>query len=305
MIFDTRDNVSLWLRILAVALAIAILICGSFLLAWQLYFGQMTGERYQSSGGLNINDSEIREGEGDQGEDLQTLEPIPTYSDDPNNDRNAEEIHPTELSGLKANIKSWINTGEPVHDSHVTNILVIGMDNQYETGGAKSAPLTTNGRADAMVVLSINHQTRKITMASLMRDQYAYLVVGNKGSFEKLHHALIYGGPSLQVQMVERYYKIVIDNYVIVNFESVTNIIDALGGITVDVEPNVAQFLNENCGFHIRSGENTFDGSHALVYMRIRRGNTGGDLNTAIELVDQFLTETQLVVVTEGTHSPY
>ncbi len=277
MIFDTHDNVSWWLQIIAVALAIAILVCGGLLIGWQVYFGQITGEDYDPSKGTDINSSSIKEGEGNEGDELVTLEPIVTDAPELDPNLEGETIHPSEMNNLKSNIKSWMNTGEAVRDNNVTNILVIGMENLVSTGTMKSQDLSVNGRADAMVLVSINHITKKITLASLMRDQYCYLVYNNKGSFQKLHHALSYGGPALQIQMLERYYKIVIDNYVLVNFDSVMSIIDALGKITVDVTKEEASYLNNYCGFNISAGPNEFDGYHALIYMRIRKGNTGGD----------------------------
>ncbi len=271
MIFDTRDNVSWWLRIIAVALAIAIVITGGLLIGWTAFFSQFQGERYVSDGGASLDNSSIVEGEGGQGEELDELEKV--GNDTPDEGMQGETIHPAELSSLKANIKSWLNTGEAVHDKNVTNILLIGMDDDYKEN------LSTKGRADAMMILSLNHRTKTITLASLMRDQYAYIVADGKGSFQKLHHSLNWG-PATLIQMVERYYKVTIDNYVIVNFASVAHVIDALGGVTIDIEANESSYLRGTCNWSIPSGACSVhvNGAHALTYMRIRKGNTGGDV---------------------------
>lgn len=272
MLFETRDTVSWWLRIVAVALAIAIVVTGGLLIGWDAYFGQMEGTRYKSQGGVDINNTTINEGDGDKGPNLEELEPADSGEEENNSEITGETIHPSQLNSLKDNIKQWMNTGSAVHDSNVTNILLVGMDDNY------SKTLSDHGRADAMMLMSINHKTKTITLASLMRDQYAYIVHNGKGSFQKLHHSLNYG-PATLIQMLERYYKVTIDNYVIVNFASVAKVIDALGGITVTIEPNEAKYLRDTCGWHISYGESTIgvDGAHALTYMRIRKGSTGGD----------------------------
>jgi len=286
MLFDTRDNVTFVLQIIAVALSIVLVITGGLFIAYRIFIDPMLGEDYDASLGADIDSTTIVEGSADAISEFEHLEKIDGLDDNQGETGeasvSAEPIHPTELSSLKDNIKSWINTGEAVRSNDVTNILVIGMENCIDTGSTKSYDLSVNGRADAMVIVSINHATKKITLASLLRDQYCYLVITKngktQGSFQKLHHALAYAGPSAQIQMIERYYKIVIDNYVIVNFDSVTAIIDELGGIDVDVTQNEASFLNSSCGFNISSGMNHFNGRDALVYMRIRKGNTGGEV---------------------------
>ncbi|MBP5662394.1 MAG: LCP family protein, partial [Clostridia bacterium] len=146
--------------------------------------------------------------------------------------------------------------------------LLIGMD-------LDSPDMTKNSRADAMMIVSLDRANRRMTLASVMRDQYCY--IPKTGKFEKLHHANAYGGPGAQIAVIEQYYKVGIDNYAVVNFYSLPKIIDALGGITVDITPQEAEFLNSTCGFNVEPGENHLPGQEILVYMRIRRGNTGGD----------------------------
>ena len=110
-----------------------------------------------------------------------------------------------------------------------------------------------------------------------MRDQYCYVERTNGiGKFEKLHHACAYGGPALQIQMIEKYYKISIDNYAVVNLYSLPKIIDAVGGIDVNITSNEAKYLNKTNKTSLTEGVNHLDGKNALRYMRIRY-NTGGD----------------------------
>lgn len=266
MLFQTKDNVSLMFQIIAVALAIATLVLGCAFGAWSWYFGRMSDGKYTPNQGVDIGSAgSIVEGDGSSLGSLATLPPI---AGDAGAAISGEDIHPQELNNLQANIKNWMNNGSPVRSQSVTNILLIGMDNEN---------LKSNSRADAMVIFSINHSTKTITLASIMRDQYSYIVHDNKGAFEKLHHANAYGGPTLQIQMLERYYKVSIDNYAIVNFASLPKVIDAMGGVEMELTQEESQYLRSKCGFkRLSTGKNTLSGQEALIYMRIRE-NIGGD----------------------------
>lgn len=277
MIFDTDDNVSLWLRIIAVALSIAIVVTGGLVIGWDAYFGRMTdGTGYQGSQGVDIDSGAIIEPSMDPDDVVDDPTDDPSITHAPGTQTAVPTIRPSALTNLKANIKNWMNNGTAVRDDGVINILFIGMENNDSNGNPQ--PLSVNGRADAMCIISVNKNTKTITLASLLRDQYSYIVVNGKGRFNKFHHALSYAGPAKQIEMIERYYKIVIDNYVIVNFESLPKVINALGGVEITLTKNEASYLR-NIGWQIPNAECslTVDGYHALTYMRIRKGATGGD----------------------------
>ncbi|MBE7092079.1 MAG: hypothetical protein E7365_02740 [Clostridiales bacterium] len=272
MIFDTRDNVSWWLQVLAVALSIAIIITGGLMIGWHSVFGSITeGDGYNRTQGQDIHHA---------GNIVDhTMNPYETHEPDITShpdSTNAPTIKPSSLSNLKNNIKNWMNNGSPVRDSDVTNILLIGMENNDGNGNPQA--LSVNGRADAMCIVSINKRTKTVTLASLMRDQYSYIVTGNSGRYTKFHHALSYSGPAKQIEMIERYYKVVIDNYVILNFASLPKAINALGGVKINVTKDEATYLR-SIGWNIskNGGPLKVDGYHALTYMRIRKGTAGGD----------------------------
>lgn len=263
MLFKTEDNITLVLQIVAVALAIVILVTGTFLVVWDVTVGRMTGERYISNGGMGLNEGTINEGEGGQG-NYGELGEIDVGDDD--TDLGGEAITPDSLSSLQANIKSWMNTGTAVHESYVTNFLLIGND-------------ADSTRADAMLIVSVNNKTKTITLASILRDQYSYIVHNGLGRFDKFHHSCAYGGPSLLIQMIERYYKVTVDNYACVNFETLPEIIDIAGGVEVTLTDAEAKYISTDW-YQTRlnkAGTYTLTGAEALIYMRIRKGNTGGD----------------------------
>ncbi len=284
-LFETDDSVSLWLQIIAVALVIAILITGGLLIGWNAFISKILGERYISNGGADINNSTINEGEGEI-IDHETLDPIIDNSEEPGNIDPAESINDSQLSSLQANIKSWMNTGTAVHSKDVINILLVGQD-------------IDKTRADAMMIVSLNKKTKVITLASLFRDQYAYIVKGNQGRFEKLHHACARGGFPLQIEMIERYYKVTIDNYIALDFTTLPKVIDAVGGVEVELNQAEADYMrNPPAPMEwkfpriTKAGTYTLSGYEALIYMRIRKGNTGGDtarVNRQQKVVKQLL----------------
>lgn len=310
MIFDTRDNVSLWLRIIAVALSVAIVITGGLAIVWEMFLGRINYDpNYNATVGSDIHSSTIVENPSNNVDPDENVEPDDEPDDDPDNSFASETIHPSVLTNLKSNMKSWMNNGDPVRDNDVINILFIGMENNNDYG--KPQPLSVNGRADAMCIASVNKKTKTITLASLLRDQYSYIIMGNSGRYTKFHHALSYSGPEKQIEMIERYYKVVIDNYVIVNFDSLPKIIDAVGGIDIDINKDEAYYLKNTCGWKIDVREQSMhvDGGHALTYMRIRKGNTGGDeartgrqqkvMMTLVDMVKNYSTAQMVSLVNE------
>ncbi len=90
---------------------------------------------------------------------------------------------------------------------------------------------------------------------------------------DKVNAALAYGGPELAVETLEGFTGLPIDNYVTVDFGGVEEIVDAIGGVRIDVEEPIAYQLAGRY-VYIPSGEQTLDGAAALAYVRYRGGPT-------------------------------
>lgn len=118
---------------------------------------------------------------------------------------------------------------------YVYNILLIGLDLR--------AGENWNGNSDSMILASINRETKEITLTSFMRDLYS-IVPGVEGP-KKLNYAHAKGGGPLLVQTIEELYRIDIDNYATVNFYDMIKIIDALGGLDIDVTDQEAAVANK------------------------------------------------------------
>ncbi len=121
---------------------------------------------------------------------------------------------------------------EELWDGEVTNILLIGNDSR--SGGE-------DGRSDAMILLSISDAGEKIHMTSLLRDMYVE-IPGYKGN--RLNAAYSYGGAELLMDTIEENFDIKVNRYVLVNFQAFAKLIDAVGGVEVDVTKEEIEYIN-------------------------------------------------------------
>lgn len=150
-----------------------------------------------------------------------------------------------------------LEAGEPV------SILLLGVD----TGDLGR---TEQGRSDSMVVLTINPHTQKTTLFSIPRDTYTE-IVGN-GTSDKINHAYAFGGTAMSINTVQQMLDIPIDFYVMVNMAGIQEVVDAVGGITV--ESPLAFIQN---GYDFVEGTNQLDGEAALSFARMRYEDPAGD----------------------------
>lgn len=178
-----------------------------------------------------------------------------------------------EIQKVDDTIKENIEKPEvkPLSDDDVYNVLLIGTDTRNNND---------RGRSDSMILVSINEKTEEIYMTSFMRDSY----VSIPGKYNnRINAAYAYGGPQLLMDTIEQNFKIKIDKYVRVNFFSFMEVIDAVGGVTINVTdaevPVLNSYLNElnrllgadaNSGKLSSGGTYNLSGKQALGYCRIR-----------------------------------
>ncbi|MBR5441879.1 MAG: LCP family protein, partial [Clostridia bacterium] len=155
-------------------------------------------------------------------------------------------------------------------EPHVRNILLIGAD--ADKGGSS--------RSDSIMIASVNKQTGRITVCSILRDTHLD-VPGHQES--KVNAAFSWGGANLLIQTIEQNFGIRIDDYAVVNFEMFTALIDGLGGIELDVTDDEADYINNRHKYgkeekpeEVPSGEGVhLSGYQALWYSRIRKLGNG------------------------------
>ncbi|MBQ8189394.1 MAG: LCP family protein [Lachnospiraceae bacterium] len=121
---------------------------------------------------------------------------------------------------------------EPAKEDGVINILLIGNDSRSQG---------EDGRSDAMILVSISDKTKTITMTSLLRDMYVE-IPGHDGN--RLNAAYSYGGPELLMETIEHNFDIPVHRYMLVNFQAFANLVDAVGGVDLELTNDEVQYVN-------------------------------------------------------------
>ncbi len=140
----------------------------------------------------------------------------------------------------------------------------------YISGIDTYGNINTVSRSDVNILVVVNPRTNKILLVNTPRDYYVQLH-GTTGLKDKLTHAGLYG-VDMSEKTLEDLYSVPIDYYLRINFASLTNIIDTLGGVTV---------YSDNAftagGYTFKEGYQDMDGKQALVFSRERHSFEAGD----------------------------
>ena len=151
-------------------------------------------------------------------------------------------------------------------------VLLMGVDSEKD-GLKKNA--YANG--DALILVTFNPSTFNVTMMSIPRDSYLPISCKNNQK-NKLTHAGWYGTECM-MDTIENTFDITIDYYVKVNFKGVVNLVNALGGVEVEVPKKLCTDNSDRMGkICINKGYQTLDGEHALVLARNRYDLALGDI---------------------------
>lgn len=165
----------------------------------------------------------------------------------------------------------------PRQEDYVMTCLLFGLE---EIGGARNT--------DSMMLAAINTKDKTVKLASIMRDSYVELP-GYRPS--KLNAVFAKGsdraeGAALLVQAIEQIYHIKIDAYASVNFNSFEDIVDLLGGVTIELTATERDYLNKENYIsnpknrNVRAGVQTLNGNQVVGYCRVRYVPTlGGAAN--------------------------
>lgn len=154
------------------------------------------------------------------------------------------------------------------------NVLISGSDSR---GG-----FDENGRSDVIMVATVNPKTHTILLTSVPRDFYVTTAcdAGDgcmQGALDKITHTGIHGTNTTK-RTVEQLLGIEINYTFKVGFDTVTDLVDALGGVDVNVEPGYAtNSFAALSGFSVHEGVNHLNGEQALAFARERYSYTEGD----------------------------
>ena len=207
-------------------------------------------------------------------EDTQPQQDV-TYQDVIYDEDEYEIMQSIDSAGsLNDYLKKWANNGgTPMKSKNVINVLLIGLDS--------AEGLEKGGRSDTLILVSLNKKTKKINMTSFFRDTWTYINVRGKDMYGKINSSYFYGGAETLIDTLEKDFKVDIDYYVAVDFSSFTDIINTLGGLTIDVEEYEANYIRRTSVHKdFPMGEKVkLNGWEALVYARIRKSDSDSDVS--------------------------
>ena len=173
---------------------------------------------------------------------------------------------------------------EPWRPSDRMNILVLGLDRR------PNEPVDASYRADTMFVASIDKHAGRLQLLAIPRDTWADIPYGDTlgvWAQNKINAAYSYGqfykypggGSAATVAAVEKNFNIDIQHYVVIDWVGFVELIDAIGGIDIDVPEDIADLVNDELDTFpdrtVKAGLQHMDGQQALGYSRVR---VDGDL---------------------------
>jgi LCP family protein required for cell wall assembly len=156
------------------------------------------------------------------------------------------------------------------------NFLMLGSDTRDPSGAGRS-------RSDTIIVLHLPKDRSGAQLISIPRDTWVHVPKSEDGRHggvdAKINAAFAWGGPALTVRTVEAYTGVRIDHVVMVDFAGFQEIVDALGGVSIDVEKSFTSThsLNPNSIRRFDKGPQLMDGAAALDYARERYAFADGD----------------------------
>lgn len=243
-------------KITAIIVAVVILLTGGGITAFIIH--STSGAQYNDPG-LDYNDGDIVDDIVDDDVDFQSMGDV-------------------DANSLNDFLYRWANNGgEKMYSKNVINVLLCGIESRK--GDASI------GNSDSMILISVDKKNKKITMTSLLRDSWSYIKVpksdgSTKDYYFKMNAAYNRGGPATLIETIENNYKIKIDQYIAVDFTSFPKLIDALGGVTVEVLDYEAKYIRRTSSQKdFPSGVATLNGTQALIYSRIRKCDADSDLS--------------------------
>lgn len=146
--------------------------------------------------------------------------------------------------------------------SNFRNIAIFGIDSREDT-------YSKGNRSDCIIIASINNTTKEVKLISVYRDTYVQI---EGHGLDKITHAYSYGEAPLAIKTLNTNLDLNITEFVTVNFDAVKDIIDNIGGISMNI---TSEEVSHIPGIS-KAGTYNLTGEQALAYARIRHA-TGGD----------------------------
>lgn len=163
---------------------------------------------------------------------------------------------------------AYVDSSALASSGRVKNILLLGVDRRSSD--------ETDTRADTMMLISIDKQHKCIKMTSFLRDTWLYIPCHD--GKQRLNAACTYGGYNGVKDTIEYNFGVKIDGYVVADFEMFKVIVDAIGGVEVEVTEKEAKEVTNHPKRYgnvtLEAGTHVLTGEQALAYCRIRKIDT-------------------------------
>lgn len=177
---------------------------------------------------------------------------------------------------LKANSSAIETASSGKSITEPFTILLMGIDSTDEV---LSENAIANG--DTLILITFNPKTLNATMFSIPRDSYVPISCWSGKPENKITHAAAYGDDCM-INTIKDYFDIDIDYYAKINFKGLVKLVDAVGGVDVNVGQRLCTDDSSRGGqVCINPGEQTLNGEQALVYARNRKQLANGDFGRA------------------------
>ena len=168
----------------------------------------------------------------------------------------AEQMH----EPLKIPVSAYREIPSPIKDKHPLSFLLLGVDEREDD----------TGRADTIIVVTVNPNENTTKMISIPRDTYTEII--GLEMMDKINHSYAFGGAKMATLTVENLLQIPIDYTISINMEGFIDLVDAIEG--VEVENNLAFEMDDHL---YKLGNIHVNGEQALAFVRMRYGDPNGD----------------------------
>lgn len=181
-----------------------------------------------------------------------------------------------------------LDTTNPFTGDDPLHILLFGIDKTATTDMSEEGNPT---RSDVVMLVTIDPVTERAQLLSLPRDTYV-AIEGHDGK-TKLGHAYAYGGEKLAEETVENFLDVKIDYYATVDYNAVERLVDAVGGIEVDIPFDYSYedtYVVPNLHIDFKKGKQKLNGADAVRYLRIRKIYEDQDIDR-IQVQQRFIMQ--------------
>ena len=177
------------------------------------------------------------------------------------------QTKPAAITEIRPEEVEWGEVEKQESSDDVFNILLVGQDRR---------PGELRARSDTMILITINTKDYSVTMTSFLRDLYVQ-IPGMQPN--RLNVAYAVGGFTMLADALEVNFGVRPDRYVEVDFSGFQNIVDAVGGVDVELTEAEVAYFNAKFQFGASVGVNHLDGKKALQYARCRSIEGDGDFS--------------------------